>query len=43
MPVIQIDFLLYKMKTGKNRVESKHERERERDREERINRVRDGA
>jgi hypothetical protein len=29
MPIIQIDFLLYKMEAGKNRAGSKRKRERE--------------
>ncbi len=33
MPVIQINFLLYKIKAGKNRVGSKRKKEKERQRE----------
>jgi hypothetical protein len=41
--IIQINFLLYTMETGKNGVDSKRERGREREREEQIRRVRDRA
>jgi hypothetical protein len=43
MPIIQINFLLYKIGTGKNRVGRKQKRERERNREKQSKGVRDGA
>jgi hypothetical protein len=43
MPVVVINFFLYKMEAGKNEVKNRQERGRERERAKWITGVRDGA